>query len=31
VPKHVRLDVDESQILALLVGEALPAGVMRGA
>jgi hypothetical protein len=26
--EHVRIDVNESQILALLVGEALPAGMM---
>ena len=29
--EHARIDVDEGQILALLLGEALRAGVVRGA
>ena len=30
-PEHVRVGVDESQVLALLFGEAVSAGVARGA
>jgi hypothetical protein len=29
--EHVGIDIDEGQVLALLIGEALPSGVLRDA